>query len=126
MTETSPKITPGEGVLYSDSDYAGLFRRFVIVVADAAVVFLVWMPLEYLWYEVLDPFGDPYEQFIWSWVGFSYVYLAVLKRSPVRTLGFWLTGVRIVNYKGTAPSLIRMTFRLCPVGVGSWTNQSAH
>ncbi len=112
MTATSPKITPSEGVLYSDSNYAGLFRRFVIVIVDAAVVFFAGMTFAFLWYYVLDPFGDPDAMLIWSWGGFSYVYLAVLKPSPVRTLGFWLTGVRIVNYKGTAPSLIRMTFRL--------------
>jgi uncharacterized RDD family membrane protein YckC len=43
---------------------------------------------------------------------FVYVYLAILKPSRVRTLGFWLTGVRIVNHKGQRPSVFRMTFRL--------------
>jgi hypothetical protein len=112
VTETSPKIAANEGVLYSDSDYAGLIRRFVIVIVDFAVLFCAEMAFTYLLYYELDPVGDPEVLLLWSWFGFAYVYLVVLKPSAVRTLGYWLTGVRIVDYKEKSPSLIRMTFRL--------------
>ncbi len=42
----------------------------------------------------------------------AYLYLSVLKASELRTPGYWLTGLRIVDLKGRRPSLARMTFRL--------------
>ena len=41
-----------------------------------------------------------------------WVYLTVLKRSQVRTLGYILAGTKIVTLKGDRPSIWRMTYRL--------------
>lgn len=42
----------------------------------------------------------------------AYVYLTWLKRSPIRTPGFWVTGLKVVDLRGRAPSMARMTLRL--------------
>src|SRR5207249_2120250 len=47
-----------------------------------------------------------------GWIGFCYAYLVFLEASPIGTLGFLLTGVKIVTLKGERPSFLRMTFRL--------------
>jgi uncharacterized RDD family membrane protein YckC len=44
-----------------------------------------------------------------------YLYLTVLKRSEVGTLGYILTGVRIVNIEGKRPSMLQMTGRMLPL-----------
>jgi uncharacterized RDD family membrane protein YckC len=45
-------------------------------------------------------------------MGFAFAYLVLLERSSVGTLGYLLTGVRIVTLKGERPSILRMTYRL--------------
>lgn len=42
----------------------------------------------------------------------TFLYLAPLKRSRFRTLGYRLTGVRIVDVRGCVPSLASLTLRL--------------
>jgi uncharacterized RDD family membrane protein YckC len=46
------------------------------------------------------------------------LYLTVLKRTDFGTLGYWLTGVKIVNLKGKRPSLWQMTFRFIMLILG--------
>lgn len=112
MTEGSPQLGKEDGVLYANSDYAGLFRRFIIVTVDGGVILAAWSLLVWLWYIVIDPTGNSYDLCVGSWFVFIYLYLVVLKPSPVRTVGFWITGVRIVDYRGHSPSILRMTFRV--------------
>ena len=112
MTETATDRPTSPSVVFADSDYVGLFRRFVIVAVDGLVVGLMWPLLAWLWYRVIEPVGEPYDQLMWSWIGFIYLYLAILKSTRVRTLGLWITGSRVVDHRGKAPSFVRMTFRL--------------
>jgi uncharacterized RDD family membrane protein YckC len=93
------------GPYYSRADYAGLFRRFTIIFVDLSVVVLVWVAI------VLSQGGEPTRTAIGIWVGVSYGYLVLLERS-FGTLGFLLTGVKILTLKGDRPSILRMTFRL--------------
>ena len=46
-----------------------------------------------------------------SALGLVWFYLAVLKPSKVRTVGYWLLGCRIVDLRGQKPSILRMRFR---------------
>jgi len=112
VTNQVPVASSDESVLYADSDYVGLFRRFVIVVVDGAVVLFAFFMLFVVWYVAIDPIEEANAPLMWILLAFTYVYLAILKPSRLRTLGFWLTGARIVNHKGQPPSIIRMTFRL--------------
>jgi uncharacterized RDD family membrane protein YckC len=43
---------------------------------------------------------------------FAFVYLVALKSSSIRTVGYRLVGVRIVNHKGERPSFLFMAIRL--------------
>ena len=104
-------------VLYADGDYAGLGRRSVILLIDGVVVALAWFVLIFIW-SFLYPNDEPDERLIWTGIAFAYVYLAILKASPVRTLGYRLTGVRIVDHQGRRPSYFQMTIRLLSWIVG--------
>jgi uncharacterized RDD family membrane protein YckC len=44
-------------------------------------------------------------------IGIFWIYEVVLKRSAMRTIGYRLTGCRIVNLQGQPPSLFALTFR---------------
>lgn len=104
----------GEGVYYANADYAGLFRRVLALVADAGVIILAGVMMEAA-RSYLAPPDSPYHllKATWmAWLGFSYLYLVVIKPSRLRSLGYWLTGTRVVTLRGQRPSIVRMTFRL--------------
>jgi uncharacterized RDD family membrane protein YckC len=46
------------------------------------------------------------------WAAAIYVYLAVLKPTPIRTVGYWIAGTKIVTLRGERPSTLRMSLRL--------------
>ena len=45
-------------------------------------------------------------------MAFAYLYLTILRGSQLRTLGYILTGVKIVNLKGATPSFFWINIRL--------------
>src|SRR5262245_42654569 len=102
MSQSEPAET---GPYYSPADYAGLFRRFTIIFVDLSVLILAWIALQLL------TGGATTRATVWMWVGFSFAYLVLLEAS-FGTLGFLLTGVKILTLKGERPSIVRMTFRL--------------
>ena len=55
--------------------------------------------------------GGPPVGFTIASFGIFWIYEVVLKRSTIRTLGYRLTGCRIVNLQGQRPSLFALTFR---------------
>jgi uncharacterized RDD family membrane protein YckC len=112
MKKLPSKESFGEGVYYRTEDYASLPKRFLIMGIDfATLVFLLLLAMSLF----MIFFRDYDEWMPWSRYAvfaISYLYLAVLKRTDFGTLGYWLTGVKIVNLKGKRPSLWQMTFRL--------------
>ena len=102
-------MSSAEGVAYQPDDYAGLGRRMLAAGIDFAVILflpaIVWMTLEELLPEYLVLV------LVW-WPGLAWLYLVVLKRSPVRTLGYRIAGVKIVNLQGGRPGLWRLTLRV--------------
>jgi len=110
-----PRTTSGPelGNLYPPSDHAGLFRRFAILAIDLGVVLLAFVAIKavQLFFQPEDSSRITRTEF-WIWVGFSYAYFVLLEASALGTLGFFLTGVKIVTLKGERPSILRMTFRL--------------
>ncbi len=99
----------GEGVYYAANDYIGVLRRIAILAIDFTVLFFLGFIVEWVTTEPLD---DPTDAFFFSHVALVWTYLTILKPSKVRTVGYWLTGSRIVNLRGQRPSILRMTFRL--------------
>jgi uncharacterized RDD family membrane protein YckC len=101
----------GEGVYFAGQDCAGLGRRLAIIAIDLPVV-VIAMSLLWCWLSFLWPDGDSRVLSLMVWVGVPFLYLAVLKPSPIRTLGYMLLDTRIVNLRGQRPSVLRMAFRL--------------
>ncbi len=102
----------GEGVLYASEACAGLVSRLLILVIDLFVLLVCGIVLQIIWHDLLPTDGDPNFGAFWSWGAVSYIYL-VLVESSVGTLGFLITGAKIVNLNGEKPSILRMTGRLC-------------
>jgi len=99
-------------------------RRALIVCIDfVAAVVLSFGALFGVWYVWLlrYPESDLPAQALWVLPAVAYVYLTVLKRSRIRTLGYILTGVRIVDIRGGRPSLLQMTVRMAPLFPVPWS-----
>lgn len=104
----------GRGVYYAEHDHAGFVRRLVVIAVDVIVLLLVGVALWYvllaiMWYG-LD--RDPNPVFWIVWPIAAWMYLAIVKPSSLRTVGYRVTGLKIVNLKGNRPSVFRMTFRM--------------
>jgi hypothetical protein len=98
-----------QGVYFASDDYVGIMRRVVILVVDLAVLITVLILFDTLYIAIARDFSDT---FIITYLICVWAYLTVLKASRIRTVGYWLTGSRILNLRGRRPSIIRMTFRL--------------
>lgn len=113
---TPPEViehtTAEEGVLYATSDLISLPRRYLIMITDFAVLLALGLILAYL----AD--FDTSESFLMAWFGLALVYMVVLKRSRVRTLGYRIVGAKIVNLRGKPPSILRMLFRALLMQIG--------
>lgn len=98
-----------KGVFYADKDYAGIPRRLLILAIDfivlACIAFIILILPVSLESETILSFK------LLGILLISYYYLAILKRSERGTLGYHLTGVRIVDLEGKRPSIWKMTFR---------------
>ena len=104
----------GDGVYYAERDHAGFVRRLLVIAIDAFVLLLIGIALWYvllaiMWYG-LD--RDPNAFFWIIWPLSVWSYLAVIKPSPIRSVGYRVTGLKIVNLRGNRPSVLRMTFRM--------------
>ncbi len=99
----------GTGVYFAANEYVGIMRRVVILVVDLAVLVGVYIGFATLFIAIT---GDLNGTFILIYVGFAWAYLTILKASRIRTVGYWLTGSRILNLRGKRPSIFRMTFRV--------------
>jgi uncharacterized RDD family membrane protein YckC len=94
------------GHSFSVQDHAGLFRRFLVIVVDLAVAALAAIAI------AADGEGSLPPLCVYAWLALCYAYFVLLEASSLGTLGFLVTGVRIVTLKGERPSVLRMTFRL--------------
>jgi uncharacterized RDD family membrane protein YckC len=101
-------MTPPEGVAYQQADYAGLVRRIAAGGIDFVVILFLPAILALPFSGLLERL--PRLAFLW-WLGIAWLYLVVLKRSRLRTLGYRMTGVKIVDLHGGRPKLWRLTLR---------------
>jgi len=99
------------GVIFDKKDYAGFIKRVVIAIVDLIVILVISAAVlfgsDYFIYEE----GAYYKFNFFFVLIFSIWYLALLKRSRFRTIGYMLTGVKIVNLKGAKPSAFKMILR---------------
>ena len=92
-------------VFYRRQDYAGLGRRLISGAIDLCVLLLMAVVV----FILIKLFRSP--SIGWLWGLLAYLYLTVVKRS-VGTLGYLVTGVRIVDLKGKRPGLLPLSLRL--------------
>lgn len=112
VKNNDPGKPANKSVLYAEGEYASLLHRFAIVIIDGAVIVLVWIILASMSRGTFDHFGRINQTLVLSCFAFAYMYLAILKPSRLRTLGYRIVGVRIVDHSGKPPSIVRMTFRV--------------
>lgn len=96
----------GVGTYFAAEAYVGLGRRLLIQIIDAAVLVVVSIVLSIV--SVLL-FRDPDGAFLLAMVVFTWAYLAVVKQSKMRTVGFRLANARIVTLRGQRPSILAET-----------------
>jgi uncharacterized RDD family membrane protein YckC len=107
------------GVYYSRDDYAGFWRRLAVDFIDFIFLFVVLVVMTIGTAIILPGGGQAMAHVIfWSSIALGFVYLVLFKRSPLRTLGYLLWGVKIVNLQGERPSLWALTIRALFVFIG--------
>jgi uncharacterized RDD family membrane protein YckC len=104
-------------LLYRRKDYVGALRHSVIFAVDGFIIYLICSILFALHKAVIDSLQveSPQEFDVLGGLGCilaCWVYLAVLKPSPFRSVGYWIADARIVTIYGRPPSPWRMTLRL--------------
>lgn len=99
-----------QGVYYNPNDYAGFLRRIAIVMIDISVISGIWLLITYLSWHVIPDDKSFLQVSFFSPFLLAYLYLVLVKRS-IGTLGYLITGVRIVDLYGNQPSIVRMTGR---------------
>ncbi len=90
------------------------------LIALVLLTFLVLFAIAAFWVVRYDETDLP-SQTVWIILAAAYLYCTVLQRSRIRTLGYILTGVRIVGIRGGKPSLLQMTVRLIPLLPVPWS-----
>ncbi len=130
MPETREHTNPEtpRALCFDRRDYAGPLMRVVILCIDLiALVLLGFLVIvataaySVIRYDESDVPPQIAWRAVWIILAIAYLYLTVLQRSRIRTLGYVLTGVRIVDIRGGRPSLLQMTLRLVPLMPLPWS-----
>lgn len=108
----------GFGVFYKNSDYAGFFKRVAVVLIDFSFLLLFLLIVKWIVDSLPPRFLNSTAALIEITILFSFVYLTIIKASKLRTLGYNLMGVKIVDLKGQRPSFLKMAFRYLLLVVG--------
>ena len=109
----SMSIEQAGPVVYRREDYVGAFRHLVIFAADFLVILIIVFPLSLVPAVLLPSVSAEFDSFyIILPLFLAWIYLAVLKPSRIRSVGYWVTDAKIVTMNGGKPSPLRMTLRL--------------
>ena len=101
-----------DGVYYAHADYAGFWRRIIIDLIDFAVAVTLALIVSAAVATWVTTDHDAIPRIVfWAMLGVGFLYLIVLKRTNVRTLGYRLAGVRVVDLHGARPSLWALSVR---------------
>lgn len=106
------KIDDNFGVVYEKKAYAGFYKRVIIALVDLIVIAAISSFCLYIT-DFIFYYEDSYYKFNFVFIlVLSIFYLAILKRSKYRTVGYILTSVKIVDLKGERPSIFKMILRV--------------
>jgi len=112
------KATKKKGVFYKAQDYANLWKRSLSWLIDLTVLLLLAGALCYCSFYLIEEEELALKISFFGSVFVSYVYLAILKSSEIRTLGFRISDIKIVNLYGDKPSWATMLVRFLLLSVG--------
>jgi uncharacterized RDD family membrane protein YckC len=110
-------LSRAEGVYYQRQDYAGLWRRLLAAIVDAIVAVAGLFALL-----IGTPSTASVFLLLMVWLALFFLYLIVCKRTRVRTLGYRLARVRLVDIRGDSPRSLRVTFRLLLALMGGYSS----
>lgn len=111
MKSDSTDITGSDtGVFYHEDDYASFSRRVTAALIDIAVI-IVFSSLILLFTRFLNDQIRINSSYLFL-ISLTLVYFTFFKRSKFRTLGYILTGIKVVDLSGSMPSLYNMFMRL--------------
>lgn len=121
-----PTTIVEEGVYYRPEDYAGVWRRLLIEGIDFGVAFALSIAITMLLLAAVMPADSESQAFAdrltWIllivWPAIWFLYLVILKRTRIRTLGYLIGRARIVNLKGEMPGILPLTIRLAFATLG--------
>jgi uncharacterized RDD family membrane protein YckC len=110
--QASHRFRTSRPVCFSPDDYAGFWRRLTAELVDLVAVVLLGVIVTAIVVVVTPTDASGEAVLLTGWTALVYGYFVVLKRSPVRTLGYWVTRVHIVDMHGRPPGLGPLTVRL--------------
>ena len=102
---------PKEGVYYDAKDYAGLIKRYFIIGVDLIVIYIFSLTVIVIFFDLPEKSELLIVSKLHVVFFVSYIYLVLVKRSDWGTLGYILTGVRVVSLEGEKPPIWNMTLR---------------
>jgi len=100
-----------EGVYYSDNAYAGFIRRSLAGVINLLVLALAFATIIIIFFELPEDPRRLFSSKLYIFIFCSYFYLVFVKRSSWGTIGYWMTGIRIVTLEGKCLPIWDMTLR---------------
>ncbi len=106
------------GVYYRRDDYASVWTRLLIEVIDTIVAIAICIGISILILAYLPQDDLLGWALFTTWAITWFAYFVILKRTRIRTLGYIICGVRIVNLKGELPSLMSLSIRLIFAALG--------
>lgn len=110
--------TTHQGVYFAPEAYAGFWLRVSAWAIDLLFLLLLsygyWLIFYYYSQWTMFELNLLTGSIFFTWM----IYLTVIKSSRKSTIGFLLTGIKIVDLQGDKPSLWRMTFRFLLLSIG--------
>jgi uncharacterized RDD family membrane protein YckC len=113
-----------EIIYYDKCDYASIFYRVLVAIIDLSIIGIVGYMLSTIWtywadppdFDLISEFGwlsaaffSP--EYFWTVTSISYVYLSIIKKSHLKTIGYRILHLKIIDAQGNAPSLLKMSWR---------------
>jgi len=124
---------PGRGVYFRKKDYASFWRRLMVEVIDTIVYVVLSLALSIPLAFVSLSGPSELNLILLIWLAVALFYFVILKRSPFRTIGYLIGGVRVVGLDGQPPGFSAMVLRwmfalLSPINCVDllWLSSDAH
>lgn len=112
------------GVYYKIEDYGSLLRRFLAITVDLVVLILLSLLIAWIWAFFADsPNLEPAFEYGWELIALTnpayfwcclfifYLYMSVVKPTKLRTIGYRIANLKVVDLQGVRPSILKMTWR---------------